>query len=123
MRTVVSIQGLQLYGYHGLHDEERSLGQRFLFNIRCRLGEVRSHLDDRLEHSVGYDVLAREVAGISESRPFHTLEALAETIARALLVAHSAIDTIEVHVAKCSPPMAHHLDCAAIEVTLARDEL
>ena len=123
MRTVVSVQGLQIYGYHGLCDEERSLGQKFLFTIRCQLGDVRSHLDDRLDHSVGYDVLARDVSGISESKKFRTLEALAETIARALLVAHSAIETIEVDVSKVSPPMAHHVDSAAVAVTLARSEL
>ncbi|BBN90498.1 dihydroneopterin aldolase [Azospira sp. I09] len=123
MRTVVSVQGLQIYGYHGLCDEERSLGQKFLFTIRCQLADVRSHLDDRLDHSVGYDVLARDVSGISESKKFRTLEALAETIARALLVAHPAIETIEVHVSKVSPPMAHHVDSATVAVTLARSEL
>lgn len=123
MRTVVSIQGLQIYGYHGLCEEERRLGQRFLFSLRCQLGGVCSHLDDRLKHSVGYDILASEVSGISDSKRFHTLEALAETIARDLLAAHPAIETIEVHVSKVSPPMAHHLDSAAVEVMLTRGAL
>jgi dihydroneopterin aldolase len=48
---------------------------------------------------------------------------LAETIARALLVAHPAIETIEVHVSKFSPPMAHHVDSATVAVTLTRGDL
>lgn len=123
MHTVVSIQGLQIYGYHGLHEEERSLGQRFLFNLRCQLNDGLSHLDDRLQRSVGYDVLARDISDISASRQFHTLEALAETIARALLVAYPVVARIEVHVSKASPPMAHHLNSAAVEVILGRDEM
>ena len=82
MRTLVSIHGLQVYGYHGLFDEERRLGQKFLFNVRCELADVPTHLDDQLEHSVGYDVLANEVSAISAAQKFKTVEALAETVAR-----------------------------------------
>lgn len=123
MRTLVSIHGLQVYGYHGLFDEERRLGQKFLFNVRCELADVPTHLDDQLEHSVGYDVLANEVSAISAARKFKTVEALAETVARQLLGSHPVIRAVEVHVAKSSPPMAHALSAATVEVALRRDEL
>lgn len=123
MRTLVSIHGLQVYGYHGLFDEERRLGQKFLFNVRCELADVPTHLDDRLEHSVGYDVLANEVSAISAAQKFKTVEALAETVARTLLGTHPVINAVEVHVAKSSPPMAHALSAATVEVALRRDEL
>ena len=29
----ILLQGIQLYGYHGVYDEERRLGQRFLFDV------------------------------------------------------------------------------------------
>lgn len=123
MRTIVSLQGLQVYGYHGLFDEERSLGQKFLFDIRCELVEVATHLDDELRHSVGYNVLADEVAALSASRKFRTVEALAESVARHLLADHPAITRVEVQVAKSSPPMAHALGSATVQVALERDAL
>lgn len=123
MRTGISIQGLQIYGYHGLHDEERSLGQRFLFDVRCGLAEISGHLDDRLENSVGYDVLASDIAAASGARKFRTMEALAEAVARTLLDRHPVIEAVEVRVAKHSPPMALLVASAAVEITLARSEL
>ena len=33
MLTSIKITGLQTYGYHGLFEEERTLGQKFSFDI------------------------------------------------------------------------------------------
>ncbi|QPF76121.1 dihydroneopterin aldolase [Roseateles sp. DAIF2] len=123
MRTSISIQGLQLFGHHGLYEEERRLGQRFLFDVRCHLAEVRSHRDDRLERSIGYDRLADDVARISGARKFQTVEALAEDIARGLLGAYPPIASVEVGVSKACPPMAHVLQAARVEIAMSRDEL
>lgn len=123
MRTSISIRGLQSYGYHGLFEEERTLGQRFVFNLRCELSPQVSHLNDTLDSSVGYHVLAQEVVAISGERKFRTVEALAETIARRLLEKHAAIDSVQAEVAKFSPPMDHALESATVEVLLRRDEL
>lgn len=123
MRTFISIRGLQCYGYHGLFQEERTLGQRFVFNLRCELSQQVSHLDDTLDRSVGYDLLAQEVVAISSERKFQTLEALAETITRRLLEKHSMIDSVQAHVSKFSAPMIYALESATVEIVLRRDEL
>jgi dihydroneopterin aldolase len=122
MRTTVSIHGLQVYGYHGLFDEERRLGQKFLFDVRCQLVDVPTHQDDQLANSVGYDVLANEVSSISAAQKYKTVEALAETVARTLLARNGVIAALDIKVAKLSPPMAHALTSATVEVSLRRDE-
>lgn len=123
MRTIVSIHGLQVYGYHGLFDEERRLGQKFLFNVCCELIDVPTHQDDQLENSVGYDVVANDVSEISAAKKYKTVEALAETVARTLLARYRVIAAVDIKVAKLSPPMAHALTSATVEVSLKRDEL
>ena len=37
MLTTIQIAGLQTFGYHGLFEEERRLGQKFTFDIDCLL--------------------------------------------------------------------------------------
>ncbi|GBG03713.1 hypothetical protein AZSI13_30400 [Azospira sp. I13] len=123
MRTAVRLKGLQLYAYHGLIAEERSLGQRFIFDVSCQLSEVCSHDDDQLQHSVGYDTLAEGISNISASEKFNTLEALAEAIARLLLFRHAAIESIDVSVTKHSPPMPFISEAASVEVSLGRAEM
>lgn len=123
MRTLVSIKGLQLYAHHGMEEEERSLGQRFMFDIRCRLAEVGSHHDDLLLRSVSYNALAKEIAAVSAATCFRTLEALAEAIARHLLAEHAVIEAVDVTAAKFSPPMPYLLNVASVEISLVRAEL
>lgn len=122
MRTVISIRDLHLHGHHGLGEAERALGQRFLFSARCYLGEVASHCDDRLAYSIGYDVLAAEIAAVSMARDFRTIETLAENIACTLLDKHPVIEAIDVSVAKFSPPMPYLLGSASVEISLTRAE-
>jgi dihydroneopterin aldolase len=41
MLTTIQIAGLQTFGYHGLFEEERSLGQKFTFDIDATLNRLR----------------------------------------------------------------------------------
>ena len=41
MLTTIQISGLQIFGYHGLFEEERRLGQKFNFDIDATLNAVR----------------------------------------------------------------------------------
>jgi dihydroneopterin aldolase len=41
MLTTIQIAGLQTFGYHGLFEEERSLGQKFTFDIDATVNRLR----------------------------------------------------------------------------------
>src|SRR3546814_5040057 len=46
MLTTIQIAGLQTYGYHGLFEEERSLGQKFIFDIEAELQPVETRSEE-----------------------------------------------------------------------------
>ena len=69
MLTTIQIAGLQTFGYHGLFEEERSLGQKFTFDIDATLNPAPTHRDDRLDASIRYDAVvdaAVSLAGANE---------------------------------------------------------
>jgi dihydroneopterin aldolase len=74
----VELRGLELYGYHGVHPEERERGQRFLYDVELEVGERGA--DDRLDGAVDYSKVAAAVREVAET-PFNLLEALATAIA------------------------------------------
>ncbi|MFT4117529.1 dihydroneopterin aldolase [Bradyrhizobium sp.] len=123
MLTSIKITGLQTYGYHGLFEEERTLGQKFSFDIFADLREVRTHLSDDLDSSVRYDAVVDEAVQIAGSEKFQTLEALGETIAAGLLRRFDMMDNVTVAVAKSSPPIAHAINQVGVQVSLRRAEL
>lgn len=123
MLTSIKITGLQTYGYHGLFEEERTLGQKFNFDISATLREVRTHLRDDLDSSVRYDAVVDEAVQIAASNKFQTLEALGETIATGLLRRFVSMDSVTVAVAKSSPPIAHSIEQVGVQVSLQRADL
>jgi dihydroneopterin aldolase len=123
LRTCLTVTGLQAYGYHGLRDEERLLGQKFVFDIRARLVSTRSHLDDVLESSIRYDELISQVVKITHDTKFRTLEALGETIALGPLQHFERMQSVVVGVSKLSPPIPQFVDKVAVQVRLDRKDV
>src|SRR5215475_1351210 len=121
--TSATVRGIQKYGYDGLFEEERTLGQKFTFDILATLREVRSHRSDDLDSSVRYDAVVDEAVQIASSEKFQTLEALGETIAAGLLRRFDMMNSVTVAVAKSSPPIAHAINQVGVQVSLHRAEL
>ena len=81
--TTIELAGLEVFGYHGVNEDERRDGQRFLYDLELEVGEAGS--SDRIEDAVDYREVAACVRDVSESRAFHLLEALAAAVADAVL--------------------------------------
>jgi dihydroneopterin aldolase len=123
MLTTIQIAGLQTFGYHGLFEEERSLGQKFTFDIDATLNPAPTHRDDSLHASIRYDAVVDATVNLAGAKKYQTLEALGEAVAIGLLRRFALIDTISVGVSKFSPPIPHTLGKVGIAVRLARSDL
>ena len=123
MLTTIQIAGLQTFGYHGLFEEERRLGQKFNFDIDATLNPAPTHRDDNLHASVRYDAVVDAAVNLAGAMKYQTLEALGEAVAIGLLRRFALIDTISVGVSKFSPPIPHTLGKVGIAVHLARADL
>jgi dihydroneopterin aldolase len=82
--VLIEIEGLELRGFHGALEEERRLGQRFLFDVQLDAHDagVRS---DKLGDTVDYTAVVSCIRELSESHRFNLIEALAAAVAVALL--------------------------------------
>jgi dihydroneopterin aldolase len=78
----IELHGLELRGHHGVLEEEREQGQSFWYDVELEVGEWGA--SDRIEDAVDYRVVAQVVREINERR-FDLLEALASTVAEALV--------------------------------------
>ena len=123
MQTTIQIAGLQTFGYHGLFEEERRLGQKFTFDIDAILDPAPTHRDDSLHASIRYDAIVDAAVNLAGAMKYQTLEALGEAIAIGLLRRFALIDTICVGVSKFSPPIPHTLSKVGIAVRLTRADL
>jgi len=75
----LELHGLHVFGYHGVEEEEKRLGQLFLFDLELEVGERGA--DDRLENAIDYTQVALAVRELSNERRFDLIEALATAVA------------------------------------------
>jgi len=94
---LVELHGLEVFGRHGVTNEERECGQTFLFDIQLDVSDAA--LSDRLDDAVDYDEVAARVRDISDGRQFALLEALAAAVADEI-IARFPVRRVRVRVRK-----------------------
>jgi 7,8-dihydroneopterin aldolase/epimerase/oxygenase len=96
MSVTVEVIGLELHGFHGVEEDERRGGQRFLFDLWLDVPDATS---DRIEDAVDYREVVACVREVSDGRKFQLLEALSAAVADAVL-ARFAVERVRVRVRK-----------------------
>jgi 7,8-dihydroneopterin aldolase/epimerase/oxygenase len=81
--AIVELQGLEIFGRHGVLEEEQRDGQPFLYDVRLDVGEAGA--SDRLDEAVDYRDVVAAIRDLSDARRFDLLEALASEVADTLL--------------------------------------
>ena len=81
---VLEIEGLELLGFHGATPEERTQGQRFLFDLTLVAHDAGVRTDE-LADTIDYTEVAACIRRVSEDHRFNLIEALAAAVADALV--------------------------------------
>ena len=92
----IELQGLELFGYHGVLEEEKENGQTFWYDLELEVGEWGTN--DRIEDAVDYRLVVEVVREVNEQR-FELLEALASTVAETVM-SRFALARVKVRVRK-----------------------
>ncbi len=113
----VEIRGIELHGFHGVLEDERRQGQRFLFDVELEVGEAGS--SDRIEDAVDYREVVACVREISDGNAYRLLEALATALAEALLD-QFPVERVEVRVRKPDVVLEAPVEFAAVSAVRER---
>lgn len=113
----VELRGITAIGHHGVFDHERRDGQPFIADITLHLDLQPAGLSDDLTRTAHYGELAELVHRIIEGEPFDLIEALAETIAAAVLTTFP-VSAVDVTVHKPKAPI--EVPFGDVAVTLRR---
>lgn len=108
----VELHGLALLGYHGVEEDERRRGQRFLFDVWLDVVEPSG---DRIEDAVDYRKVAACVREVSDGARFRLLESLAAAIAEQL-VSRFPVQRARVRVRKPDVELDPPVEYAAVAV-------
>jgi dihydroneopterin aldolase len=78
---IIQVHGLELFGRHGVNDDERRDGQTFIFDVWLEINQPR---EDAIDATVDYRRVRDIVKSVNEAKSYRLLETLAAAAADAL---------------------------------------
>ncbi len=101
----IILRDLAFFAYHGVYEEEAQLGQRFYFDIDAYLDLRPAGKSDDEHDTVRYDHIAKRVETIVTTQRFQLIEALAEAVAKELLINMDKLEAVKIKVRKPEAPI------------------
>lgn len=101
----IEIVGIEGFGYHGVFDQEREIGQIFRVDVCLELDLMPASLSDDLSDTVDYGAVADHVQEAITGKPYALLERLAGSIADNLIANFASLKCVSVTVHKPQAPL------------------
>ena len=120
--ATIRLDGLSVYAHHGLVAEERSLGQRFEFDVEVELPHCGACRTDEPADAVAYEAIAAVVVEVATNFRFTLMEALAEAVCQELL-AEFPISRVRLAASKTAPSIPHAVARATVVLERTREHL
>ena len=116
----IILAGMRFFGFHGAHEAEKQLGQRFVLDLELGLDLRAAGQSDDLERTVSYSTVYSLVREIAEGPSLNLLEAVAERVASSVLSSFPPATWVTVTVKKPEVPIRGILEYAAVRITRRR---
>ena len=116
----IVMKSLAFFGYHGVMEEEETLGQKFFIDIELYTDLNKAGQSDKVEDTVHYGEVYWVVKDIVENKRFKLIEALADKIAESVLNDFVLVQGINVVVRKPEAPIPGIFDYVAVEIRRIR---
>lgn len=117
----IIMQHMGFYGFHGVLEEEKTLGQKFFVDLEMSLDLSEAGRTDQVENTVSYADVYDDVKYFVESARYNLIEALAENICNMILTKYSQVTEVMVRVKKPEAPVRGVFDHFAVEIRRGRD--
>jgi dihydroneopterin aldolase len=116
----IHLTGMRFHARHGVHPDERSLGQTYVVDVSLAHDLSRAGRSDDLADTIDYGLVFRVVREVVQGEPRNLVERVAEDVASQLL-RRTAARSVRVRLRKPNPPIeGADLDEESVEIERAR---
>lgn len=120
-KTTIRLNGISLYGHHGIGEEEQKVGSHFVIHaaltIPCPASRFR---EDTLDESINY-AEAYHIIKEAFLKPSGTLENVASRMLDDLFAAFPLLKEAEIEIEKLRPPFPADCHSASVRLCARRD--
>lgn len=114
-RDRIALRGLKFFGYHGVLQEEKVLGQAFIVDIDLYADLCKAGKTDQVEDTINYAEVYARIKTIVKMEKYNLIERLAERIA-ATVLSEFTCEAVCVTVHKPQAPIPGIFEDAFVEI-------
>lgn len=108
------LKNIEIHGYHGVLEEEKKYGQKFLITLKY-LVEEKDFADD-IKQVIDYAKVTSFIQTIFNKKRYNLLETLAQVILKKLLAAYPQITEAEIQIKKPQVDLSAKVDYVAVSL-------
>lgn len=112
----IFIKDLEIFAYHGVLEEEKKLGQKFLLSLELGLNLKKAGITDDLNKTVNYAELCSKVEIEFKKEKYDLIETAAEKTAEFILLNYNLVKTVKLTLKKPWAPILKPLDYVAVQI-------
>lgn len=116
MRTIITVEGIKCYAYHGCVDQEGLIGSDYVVDVHISMDLSKSMESDELIHTADY-VMVTEVVRSQMAIRSKLIEHVGGRILKVLAKKISGKKSIELKIKKINPPVNSQLSAAVFTVS------
>ena len=116
METKIRLNNIQIYGWHGVTEKERSTGQQFEIDIEVLVASRTSIVSDDIKKTVNYCDLYEYVVRIFTEKTYNLIETLAYNISMSIQEQYK-VKACKVIIRKPNAPINGTLDAVEVEIS------
>lgn len=115
------LKSCKFYGYHGVNDEEKVIGQPYIIDLELYLKDRIAINEDTLENAVDYSKVYAILEDYVENKSFKLVEFLAESITIEILEQFKIIQGVKICIKKPQAKLIGKYDYISFEIERFRD--
>ena len=114
--SIIYIDRLRLYAFHGVMPQERRVGGWFVISVRVHYSIARAMTSDEVDDTLNYAQLCQLIEA-EMAKPSKLLEHVAGRVANAIFAQFPSVTLM-----KENPPMGANCEGAGVELHLINDK-
>ena len=115
--SVISIEGMEFFAYHGCFKEEAIIGTKFRIDLFLRTDTRKAEVSDELHDTVNYQKVYEFIKAEMQTR-----SKLLEHVGRRILIRikqeFPEVNQASIKIRKLNPPLGGKMDFVAVELEL-----
>jgi 7,8-dihydroneopterin aldolase/epimerase/oxygenase len=115
--SVISLENMEFFAYHGCFAEEQVIGTRFLVSLDLETDTSQAELTDDLHKTVNYQMVYQLVKSEMEIKS-KLLEHVAHRILKSLKIKFPSINRANVKISKMHPPVGGKMEKVSVTLSM-----